>query len=83
MEMNSLKTSFMLSFVLLHFGTGIIAQSQDSSEHLIREQHHKHPNNEIGLANHMVYLGNEQEFSYGIHIHYLRGFYLKAMKTLY
>lgn len=45
------------------------AQDHEHAEHA-----HEHPRNEIGLANHLVYLGGENEFAYGLHLHYLRAF---------
>jgi len=45
-----------------------------AQEHEHTEAHHEHPKNEIGLANHLVYLAHDKEFAYGLHIHYLRAF---------
>jgi hypothetical protein len=54
---------------MLLSGSALAAQNHEHTDH----QHH-HPKNELGIANLLVYLGNEQEFSYGLHIHYLRAF---------
>lgn len=34
-------------------------------------QHHDHYHNEFGIANSLVYLGTSNEFSYGLHFHYV------------
>ena len=56
---------FLLSFLL--WQNGILAQHQEHSDHL-----HAHPENEIGLGNYLSYLAGEQEFAFGLHVHYLR-----------
>jgi hypothetical protein len=67
-ELNISFKSFLFLFLML-VSRGLAAQSHEHSE-----PHHEHPKNEIGLANHLVYLVNDQEFAYGLHIHYLRAF---------
>jgi hypothetical protein len=57
-------------FLFLFFFCGVL--SAQNHEH--GEAHHEHPKNEIGLANHLVYLTHDKEFAYGLHIHYLRAF---------
>ena len=59
----------LLLLVLILSGKGLFAQNHEHSEH-----QHEHPKNEVGVANHLVYLGGEKVFSYGLHIHYLRTF---------
>ena len=61
--------TFLLLF-LLFFCRILFAQNHEHSE-----SHHEHPKNEIGLANHLVYLTHDKEFAYGLHIHYLRAFH--------
>jgi hypothetical protein len=41
-------------------------------DHDHHDHHHHHHKNEIGFASAPVYFVNEKEFSYGIHIHYVR-----------
>jgi len=60
--------SILFLFLML-FCRELAAQSHEHGE-----PHHEHPKNEIGLANHLVYLVNDQEYAYGLHIHYLRAF---------
>lgn len=64
-----MKYTSILFFVLLLIGKVLNAQTHQHDEH-----HHEHPNNELGIANHLVFLGNEHEFAYGLHLHYLRTF---------
>ena len=61
--------------LLMIFGQNLMAQSEGSilddhnhSDH----SHHNHHKNEIGVANAIVYFAKEKEFSYGLHIHYIR-----------
>jgi hypothetical protein len=64
-----MKYLILLTGLLMLTGKGLAAQEPEHDEH-----HHEHPKNEIGLANHVVYLGAEQEYAYGLHLHYLRAF---------
>ena len=62
-----MKYRFSIFLLLILFGQNLIAQN---NEHI--EDHHDHHKNEIGIANAPVYFVNEKEFSYGLHIHYVR-----------
>jgi len=44
-------------------------KSYTEEEH---DHYHKHYDNEIAVANNLIYLPGEKEYSYGIHLHYLR-----------
>lgn len=35
-------------------------------------EHHEHPPNELGVANSAVFFPGEEEWSYGLHLHFLR-----------
>lgn len=48
---------------LFVFSNNLTAQSHD---------HHEHALNELGIGNSISYLAGEQEYAYGLHIHYLR-----------
>lgn len=69
MEMNRNLRKIGLLFLLfiLPGQYGVFAQHHKHSDHL-----HAHPENEIGLGNYLSYLAGEQEFAYGLHLHYLR-----------
>ena len=56
--------SILIVSVLIFLRGSSIAQHEDHHEHV-----HKF---EIGIANGLVYFLNEQEFSYGLHIHIVR-----------
>jgi hypothetical protein len=51
-------------------GKPLMAQEHDAENGHHSHLHH-HPKNEIGLANNLVYLGEEEEFAYGLHLHYI------------
>jgi hypothetical protein len=65
---------YSLVFVfILGEGQTLMAQEHDSEDgHHHHQHYHPHASNEIGLANNLVYLGEEGEFAYGLHLHYLR-----------
>ena len=63
---------YSLVFVFILGGQTLMAQEHDSEDGHHQHQHHHHASNEIGLANNLVYLGEEGEFAYGLHLHYLR-----------
>lgn len=52
-----------LSTIILYFGFA------KEEEH---DHYHKHYDNEIAIANNLIYLPGEEEYAYGIHMHYLR-----------
>lgn len=60
------KIKYFLILVIIAFGQHIKAQHDDHIDH-----QHEHPQNEIGVANALVYFINEQEFAYGLHLHYV------------
>lgn len=66
-----MKLNPILLLLLSLFANELDAQSHIHTEHA---HEHEHPKNEIGLANHLVYLGGENEFAFGLHLHYLRAF---------
>jgi hypothetical protein len=53
--------------ILLVFSQIVAAQRPENSIHT---DDHK---NELGIANSAVYLFQEKEFAYGLHLHYVRG----------
>jgi len=62
---------YSVFFVFVLAGQALIAKEHKAEDGHQHHQHH-HPGNEIGLANNLVYLGEEGEFAYGLHLHYLR-----------
>lgn len=56
-----------LSIYLLE--NNITAQVDDNHDH---DHHHEHAANEIGFGNVVNYLVSEQEYAYGLHVHYSR-----------
>ena len=54
---------------LFLFDNNVIAQVNDNHDH---DHHHEHGANEIGVGNLISYLVNEQEYAYGLHVHYMR-----------
>jgi len=62
---------YSLIVVFIMGGQVLMAQEHETEEGH-HHSHHHHPRNEIGLANNLVYLGEEHEFAYGLHLHYLR-----------
>ncbi len=58
----------MLVFVLVSFPYNTNAQSKVHDH----ENEHVHARNEIGIGNYLSFLMGEQDFAYGLHIHYLR-----------
>lgn len=62
----------LLSFIVSLFNT-LNAQTHDHyHDHGQHENHHEHPANEIGIGNFLSYHIGDQEFAYGLHLHYLR-----------
>jgi len=43
-----------------------------SQEHDHFEDHHHHPENEIGISNNLVFNASENEYAYGLHLHFVR-----------
>jgi len=68
------RTSGIFLLSILISQNGVVAQHHEHSDdpHKHSDQLHAHPNNEIGLGNYLSYLAGEQEFAYGLHIHYQR-----------
>jgi hypothetical protein len=58
-----------LVFILILGGQALMAQEHEAAH---GHHHHHNASNEFGLANNLVYLGEEGEFAYGLHLHYLR-----------
>ncbi len=63
---------YSLVFVFFMWGQALMAQMHEAEDGHNHHDHHHHVSNEIGLANNLVYLGNEGEFAYGLHLHYIR-----------
>lgn len=61
-----MKTLYILIFFALT--QTLFAQSPDSQ---ISSDNH---NNELGIANALIYIIKEKEFAYGLHTHYIRSF---------
>jgi hypothetical protein len=57
-----------LVLALLLF-VGVISAQSDEHAH-----HHDHHANEIGVAQSLVRFVKEEEFAYGVHVHYIRNF---------
>ncbi|MEN8157134.1 MAG: hypothetical protein ABFS10_09290 [Bacteroidota bacterium] len=64
------KTGFLSILFLLHTGQGMVAQDHEHSLH--DHEHHNHSKNEVGVANNLVFLGEEGAFAFGLHLHYVR-----------
>ena len=58
--------SFAFACICLH------ATAQHANDHKHTDDHHSEHKNEIGIANSPVYFVKAQEFSYGLHLHYVR-----------
>ena len=67
MRFSSWRVGILL-LVLISFQNNIKAQSKVHNH----EHDHDHAANEIGAGNFLSYHIGEQEFAYGLHIHYLR-----------
>ncbi len=64
---------YSLVFVSILGRQALMAQEHEVEDvHHHHQHYHPHASNEIGLANNLVYLGEEGEFAYGLHLHYLR-----------
>lgn len=61
-----------LFFCLLLILAGQKAKAQSHEHGQEDHEQHVHPKNEIAVANSMVYMGGEDEFAYGLHLHYIR-----------
>lgn len=61
-----------LSFFLIFSVSSFELYSQDHDHNHKHKHNHEHHENEIGVANAPVYFINEEEISYGLHIHYVR-----------
>ena len=68
-----MRATFNLSILI--FGLPLLVHSQDHSH---PDHHHAHLRNEIAISNNLVFLGKDQKFAYGAHLHYLR--YFRASK---
>ena len=64
----SARVLVILMFVLVSFPYNVNAQSKVHNH----ENEHVHAANEIGVGNFLSFQVGEQEFAYGLHIHYLR-----------
>jgi len=63
-----MSLKYILTLALMLSLMSLIAQkSKDIGE----QDHHEHHKNEIGTAISPVYIVNEKELSYGLHIHYI------------
>jgi len=60
---NFLFTLFFATFALTAY-----------SQHNYQDEHHEHehPKNEIGFSNNIVFNTHENEFAYGVHLHFVR-----------
>lgn len=65
--MKYLVHTLLLAFSILY--PSFMSAQQDDTDH----EHHHHHRSEIGIANAAVYFVNEEEFAYGLHIHYVHG----------
>ena len=66
-----MKYSVILLFVLINTFS-VLAQTESHEGHNHEQNQHQHPKNEIGVANSPVYYLKEKEFTYGLHVHYIR-----------
>jgi hypothetical protein len=65
----------ILFLLVLFLSISQIKAQETMSDHEDHEGHlenHDHHNNEIGIANSIVYFQSEKEFNYGLHLHYVR-----------
>ena len=60
-----MKSKYILMFAMIHIGMNLIAQKIEKH----KEEHHK---NDIGIANGVVHILGENEFAYGLGVHYVR-----------
>jgi hypothetical protein len=72
MDLLKIANILIVAFLFLT-GQELLAQEHEHDHHHSHHDH-AHPNNEIGLGNYLSYLAGENEFAYGMHIHYLRYF---------
>lgn len=61
---------YSLAFVFIIWGQTLLAQEHETEDG--HHHHHHHAKNEIGVANNLVYLGEEGDLAYGLHLHYIR-----------
>jgi hypothetical protein len=70
-----LINTFQMKYIvfILLFAQTINAQIEDSHDHSDDEHYHDHVEkpNELGIAFAPVYFLNEEEFAFGLHIHYI------------
>lgn len=68
-----LKLAIVPGIFILILQNGLLAQQHEHDHnHHHGHHHHEHPSNEIGAGNYISYLVGENEFAYGLHVHYLR-----------
>ena len=60
---------YLLVLFLVAVSQNLVAQEVDQ-----HEKHHDHHLHEIGVANLLVYFVNEEETTYGLHLHYVYSF---------
>lgn len=64
-----MRCSLLLTFLLSAFLINAVAQE----DHPVETGHdHEHHGYEIGIANLLVYMGGDNEYSYGLHLHAVR-----------
>ena len=66
-----MKTLILTTVMTLLMASMSPAQGAMEEEHDHDHHHHNH-RNEFGMANSLVYLGADDEFSYGLHLHFVR-----------
>lgn len=75
-RINSMKLPLVF-LIICFYTSNIFAQSHDHahdhSEHKEgKKQYHEHHKSEIGVGNSLVYFTGEEEFAFGLHVHYVR-----------
>ncbi len=66
------RVTLLTVSLILVFGQTLWAQNHEHGHDHHTHENHIDPKNEIGLANNLVYLGEEGEFAYGLHLHFIR-----------
>jgi hypothetical protein len=58
-----------LSLIFIFSSFLVYSQDQNFQD---EHHHHEHPKNEIGFSNNIVFNTHENEFAYGVHLHFVR-----------
>jgi len=70
--MQKIMRSIFFLVIFLAIKTILAQDPVTGSDHGDHHHDHNHSGNELGLANSLIYLINEGDFAYGLHLHYIR-----------